>query len=98
MSEINENPEINEDAELAAEVPAAPEAETTEFAAEETVVEEVAVESAAPEIPEAAEVIEVPVTPFVRVLKETTAKADEDFDWDAFEGTKSVNSTATKKR
>ena len=58
MSEINENPEINEVAEVAAEVPA---------------------------------------TPVVRVLKETSAKADEDFDWDAFEGTKSVNSTASKK-
>ena len=58
MSEMNENPEINEVAEVAAEVPA---------------------------------------TPVVRVLKETSAKADEDFDWDAFEGTKSVNSTASKK-
>ena len=58
MSEINENPEINEVAEVAAEVPA---------------------------------------TPVVRVLKETSAKADEDFDWDTFEGTKSVNSTASKK-
>ena len=58
MSEINENPEINEVADVAAEVPA---------------------------------------KPFVRVLKETSAKADEDFDWDAFEGTKSVNSTASKK-
>ncbi len=58
MSEINESPEINEAAEIAAEVPA---------------------------------------TPVVRVLKETSAKADEDFDWDEFEGTKSVNSTASKK-
>jgi small subunit ribosomal protein S1 len=58
MSEINESPEINEAAEIAAEVPAAP---------------------------------------VVRVLKETSAKADEDFDWDEFEGTKSVNSTASKK-
>jgi small subunit ribosomal protein S1 len=32
-----------------------------------------------------------------KVLKETSAEAEEDFDWDAFEGTKSVNSTATKK-
>src|SRR5665648_709680 len=58
MSEINENPEINEVAEVAAEVPA---------------------------------------KPFVKVLKETSAKADEDFDWEEFEGTKSVNSTASKK-
>ncbi len=58
MSEFNENPEINEAAEIAAKVPA---------------------------------------TPVVRVLKETSAKADEDFDWDAFEGVKSINSTASKK-
>jgi len=58
MSEINESPEINEAAELAAEIPA---------------------------------------TPVVRVLKETSAKADEDFDWDAFEGTKSVNTVASKQ-
>jgi small subunit ribosomal protein S1 len=58
MSEINENPEITEVAESAAEVPA---------------------------------------THVVRVLKETSAKADEDFDWDTFEGTKAVNSSATKK-
>src|SRR5674476_897013 len=58
MSEINENPEINEVAEVAAEVPA---------------------------------------KPFVKVLKETSAKADEDFDWEEFEGTKSVNTVASKK-
>lgn len=58
MSEINENPEINEAAEVTAEVPA---------------------------------------TPVVRVLKETSAKAEEDFDWDAFEGTKSVNSIASNQ-
>ena len=32
-----------------------------------------------------------------KVMKETSAEAEEDFDWDAFEGTKSVNSSATKK-
>jgi len=64
MSEINENPEINEEVNLDAEAP--------------VVAEKVA-------------------APAVRVLKETSAKADEDFDWDAFEGTKSVNSTASKK-
>ncbi len=64
MSEINENPEINEEVNMEAEAPA--------------VAEKVA-------------------APAVRVLKETSAKADEDFDWDAFEGTKSVNSTASKK-
>jgi small subunit ribosomal protein S1 len=58
MSEINESPEINEVAEVPAEVPAAPVA---------------------------------------RVLKETSAKADEDFDWEAFEGTKLVNTVASKK-
>ena len=58
MSEINENPEVNEVAETPAEVPA---------------------------------------TPVVRILKETSAKADEDFDWDAFEGTKSVNTVASKQ-
>jgi len=40
---------------------------------------------------------EVPVARVARVLKETSAKADEDFDWDAFEGTKSVNSKTSKK-
>jgi small subunit ribosomal protein S1 len=65
MSEINENPEINEEVILNAE---APSVEAEKVAA-----------------------------PAVRVLKETSAKADEDFDWDAFEGTKSVNSTASKK-
>jgi len=58
MSEMNENLESNEVAEIAAEVP---------------------------------------VARVARVLKETSAKADEDFDWDAFEGTKSVNSTTSKK-
>ena len=74
MSEINENPEINEAAELAAEESAV--AETIEVV---------------------AEVVAAPVVPAARVLKETSSKADEDFDWDAFEGTKSVNTTATKK-
>jgi small subunit ribosomal protein S1 len=32
-----------------------------------------------------------------KVIKETTAEAEVDFDWDDFEGTKSVNSSATKK-
>lgn len=32
-----------------------------------------------------------------RVIKETTAEAEVDFDWDDFEGTKSINSSATKK-
>jgi len=95
MSEINEIPEINEDAELAAETPVTPVAETPEVVAEESVAAEVVVET--PVAAEVAEVIEAPVAPVVRVLKETSAKADEDFDWDAFEGTKSVNSTATKK-
>jgi small subunit ribosomal protein S1 len=49
------------------------------------------------EVPQVAEVAAVPEVPAPRVLKETSAKADEDFDWDAFEGTKSVNSSATKK-
>ncbi len=112
MSEINESPEINEDAELAAEVPVTPVAEAAEITAVEPLVTEVAEVSEVPEaeevpelvatpviaeVSEVVEAIEVPVTPFVRVLKETTSKADEDFDWDAFEGTKSVNSTATKK-
>ncbi len=86
MSEINENPEINEAAELPVE-----ETLAAEVVAEPEVTEEPAV------ITEVPEIIEVPVVPFVKVLKETSAKADEDFDWDAFEGTKSVNSTATKK-
>ena len=78
MSEINESPEINEEAELSAEA-----------AAEVTAEAPVAVSSEVPE--------KVSVAPVTRVLKETSAKADEDFDWDAFEGTKSVNSTASKK-
>ena len=78
MSEINESPEINEEAELSAEA-----------AAEVTAEAPVAV---SPEVPE-----KVSVAPVTKVLKETSAKADEDFDWDAFEGTKSVNSTASKK-
>ncbi|MEI6680155.1 MAG: 30S ribosomal protein S1 [Mariniphaga sp.] len=106
MSEINEIPEINEEAELAAEVSATPSEEPAELvaevievpeAAEEAVVAEIAVETVIPEIIEVPEVVAAPVAPAVRVLKETSAKADEDFDWDAFEGTKSVNSTATKK-
>ena len=124
MSEINEIPEINEEAELAAEVPATPVEEAAEIAAEESaapVAEEVEVAAAVEEVAEvvseeevaAAEVetevvaapvvevaeivVEIPVVPVTKVLKETSAKADEDFDWDAFEGTKSVNSIATKK-
>lgn len=58
MSEFNENPEINEVADNAAELPA---------------------------------------TPVAKVLKETSATADEDFDWDAFEGIKSTNSTTSKQ-
>ena len=98
-------------AEVVAEEPAAHEEAEVEIVAEATetdvsVVAEAALENAieevteapvAAEIVEVAEVIEAPVAPVVRVLKETSAKADEDFDWDAFEGTKSVNSTATKK-
>ena len=99
MSEINESPEINEEAALSAEVPATPVEEAAEIAAEETatpVAEEVEVVAAS--VAEVAEiVIEIPVVPVTKVLKETSAKADEDFDWDAFEGTKSVNSIATKK-
>ncbi|HEY3390710.1 MAG TPA: 30S ribosomal protein S1, partial [Prolixibacteraceae bacterium] len=64
MSEINENPEINEEVNLDAEAPVA--------------AEKVA-------------------APAARVLKETSAKADEDFDWDAFEGIKAVNSVASKQ-
>ncbi len=99
MSEINESPEINEEAALSAEVPATPVEEAAEIAAEETatpVAEEVEV-VAAPVAEVAEIVIEIPVVPVTKVLKETSAKADEDFDWDAFEGTKSVNSIATKK-
>ncbi|MEI7524684.1 MAG: 30S ribosomal protein S1 [Mariniphaga sp.] len=99
MSEINESPEINEEAELSAEVPAAPAEEAAEIAAEvaaEPVAEEVEV-VAAPVAEVAEIVVEIPVVPVTKVLKETSANADEDFDWDAFEGTKSVNSIATKK-
>ena len=116
MSEINENPEINDEAELVAEVPATSVEEAAEIAAQDvTSVEEaaeIAVEDVAPveeeaeiaaEVPavpveEVAEiVVEVPVLHVTKVLKETSARADEDFDWDAFEGTKSANSVATKK-
>ena len=124
MSEINEIPEINEEAELAAEVPATPVEEAAEIAAQESAVpvaEEVEVAAAVEEVAEvvaeeevaavevetevvaapvaevAEIVVEIPVVPVTKVLKETSAKADEDFDWDAFEGTKSVNSIATKK-
>ena len=124
MSEINEIPEINEEAELAAEVPATPVEEAAEIAAQESAVpvaEEVEVAAAVEEVAEvvaeeevaavevetevvaapvaevAEIVVEIPAVPVTKVLKETSAKADEDFDWDAFEGTKSVNSIATKK-
>ncbi|MCX6239158.1 MAG: 30S ribosomal protein S1 [Bacteroidia bacterium] len=115
MSEINENPEINEAAELPAEVPVTPEVpevpvvpETPEVpvtpvAPEVPVTPEVPSSPVAPEVPETPEVLaapvapEVPVAPVVRVLKETSSKAEEDFDWDAFEGTKLVNSVASKK-
>ena len=47
---------------------------------------------------EVEEVVSVePVVTFKKVLKETSANADEDFDWEAFEGTKSVNTTASKQ-
>ena len=85
MSEINENPEINEAAELPAEVPVTPD------------VPELPVTPVVLELPVTPIVLELPVAPVVRVLRETSAKAEEDFDWDAFEGTKSVNSTASKK-
>ncbi len=108
--EINEEPElaaaevpatpVEEAAEIAAEVPVTPAEEAVEVVAEVEAapVEEMAEIAAEIPAPVAEEiVIEIPVVPVVKVLKETSAKADEDFDWDAFEGTKSANSVATKK-
>jgi small subunit ribosomal protein S1 len=109
MSEINENPEINEASELPAEiavtsevlqtieVPVTPEAPEVPVTPE---VPELPITPEAPEVPVAPEIPEIPVVakaPAVKVLKETSAKADEDFDWEAFEGTKLVNSVASKK-
>jgi len=109
MSEINENPEINEAAELPAEivvtsevlqtieVPVTPEAPEVPVTPE---VPELPITPETPEVPVAPEIPEITVVakaPAVKVLKETSAKADEDFDWEAFEGTKLVNSVASKK-
>ena len=109
MSEINENPEINEASELPAEiavtsevlqtieVPVTPEAPEVPVTPE---VPELPITPETPEVPVAPEIPEITVVakaPAVKVLKETSAKADEDFDWEAFEGTKLVNSVASKK-
>jgi small subunit ribosomal protein S1 len=107
MSEINENSEINEEAELAAEAPVTPpEAEIAaevpaaepeaEVVAEVVAEAEIVAEVPAPEAEVAEIAVAAPAAYVAKVLKETTAAADEDFDWDAFEGTKSVNSAATK--
>jgi len=51
-----------------------------------------------PEINEAEEqsAEKVPA-PRAKVLKETSTKVEEDFDWDAFEGTKSTGTSASKQ-
>ncbi len=36
-------------------------------------------------------------TPGIKNLKETTTKPEEDFDWDAFEGSKTTNTAASKQ-
>jgi small subunit ribosomal protein S1 len=51
-----------------------------------------------PEINEAEEPsAETVLTPRVKILKETSTKTEEDFDWDDFEGTKSTGTTASKQ-
>lgn len=51
-----------------------------------------------PEINEAEELsAETVPAPRAKVIKETSTKVEEDFDWDAFEGTKSTGTTASKK-
>lgn len=51
-----------------------------------------------PEINEAEELsAETVPAPRAKVIKETSTKVEEDFDWDAFEGTKSTSTTASKK-
>ena len=108
-SEINEEAELAaeapvtpSEAEILAEVPAVePEAEVVAEVVVEAEIEVVAeVPAAETESEVVAEVAEIavaaPAAYVAKVLKETTAAADEDFDWDAFEGTKSVNSAATK--
>jgi small subunit ribosomal protein S1 len=104
-SEIDQSPEINEAEEVvigdtaaqAEEAPVAQEPEEEVIATQEP-EEEAPVAPVKEELPAAEALpVEVPVTPTAKVLKETSAKADEDFDWEAFEGTKLVNSVASKK-
>jgi len=84
---------------LAEEVPEAPVEELAEVLAEEVpeVLAEEVPEAAAEELAVSDKAPDLPVVTAVKVLKETSSKSEEDFDWDAFEGIKAVNSTATKK-
>ena len=81
------------------EVPEAPVEELAEVLAEEVpeVLAEEVPEAAAEELAVSDKAPDLPVVTAVKVLKETSSKSEEDFDWDAFEGIKAVNSTATKK-
>jgi small subunit ribosomal protein S1 len=90
MSEINETPEINEAEEQSAEKLPTPEINEVEEPSAEEVPS--AQDNEAEE--QSAEKAQVPHT---KILKEVTAKAEEEFDWDAFEGTKSTSATASKQ-
>jgi len=51
-------------------------------------------EQSAEKVEQSAEKVPAPRT---KVLKETSTKVEEDFDWDAFEGTKSTGTIASKQ-
>jgi small subunit ribosomal protein S1 len=100
MSEINENLEVNETVENSAVESAVPEVkevvEQPEAVVEEPVVAEEVAEEVQEEVVVVAETKAVVGKPVV-VEKVASAVADEEFDWDAFEGKKPMSGSTSKQ-
>ncbi len=102
MSEIKENQEINEAEELNVEKSPAESTEAEVSSTEEkseviNEAEEPVSEKIDTETNESEELPLEGEPHHKKILKETSVKTEEEFDWEEFEGKKSTNSTASKQ-